>query len=298
MQKTLLFTIIVSAVMVCCTDKKSPSSSATDSLQIESLKQTPSKSNFTYQEGVMSGKFYLDSAATEVSSLLHDSTLHDLARTYAFGGTFRIDDFFPKSIHDTLQGVVMWFCYNPFDSNIKHKIFTSIEPRDTRTQSNRPLSPRLNIPDNTFPFRGSKTDIPSIKKFLIDHQIRPATNQTSPIDSSRVQTFMRYFNQYRLANPNPHGHPYVKYLGALFQNNKEKRTDTEGLLTRFVNQPGAEYVRYYLGYNENQGQNNNKIRIILVAVDGAGRNITRVEVPHATAFQEALLLQKSVPPGP
>jgi hypothetical protein len=272
--KTKSFTLIAIALLLCltnCGSKKSAESPTASSLS--ALADTTALST------EHSHKVTLDEAAVYISDFVRMPAIANLAG-YTLGGTYPVRHL--KIAPDSV-GIIFWFCFKPKAK----EIFPAVEQLKNLDTSNLPKQPSgkwLIRPDAPFKnIMGSSNSAAAVKSFLNNHSV--TLNTASKIESKSVMQYVQSFDSLLATMPDNNKEKYNKYPLSIFMENSKKEFD------HFLSRAGKNgYIRYYLGYDENEKPN--RIRVILIAADSLGRNITTLKNANDA------VLQKSVPPPP
>lgn len=234
-----------------------------------------------------SHKFPFDSAAVLVSDMLAIPALNKMAGTFAAGGTFPAELF---RVSPDSSGIILWHGFDP----ATNEIFLSLEQLksyDVYNLPKRPTGKKLIRSSSTFKSAATKQfDRTSVETYLRNEVI--TDNRVEEIDNATLQKHMNSFDSLLSTMPDSNGEKYNQYLFNFFHDNRD------GTFEKFLDQAGKNgYVRYYFGYDEKDKPN--RIRVILVAVDAQGRNVTSINTNGRTNDDgDGLTLQKSWPPPP
>jgi hypothetical protein len=284
----LFYLFATSAFMISC-NKQPSAESATEHTETESAVMAP----LSEEDSFVSVSFPVDCANKEIDALLKDSRIMGMAKDTAIGGTFlRKDEFFPYANPTLEDGVMLW--YNLMEIDNKKMLVLAAEPMDLR-QAKKNMVPRLKkltYPNEVFRFDPAVPFTIREEKHANFHEFNSVASIVSNAD---VATRQKHFEDLIYKKKTKYKTQFNKNSGLFFQNNADGE-HPKGLLWSLVNQPGVVGIRYYFAYKDDE-RRKDKIRVILVGVDNFGRNI----VPGRTDFDtatEALLIQKSIPPGP
>jgi hypothetical protein len=242
-------------------------------------------------------KFPLECANEEIQNFLSDAVLQGWAKDLALGGTFNLKEEFFSTPDGPADGVMMWFNLDNIRVDGKQTIVLAIEPGSKvgGVSPEQPRAKQLKYPDDVFTYDVTKPFRLEQHAPLIRHKLKEKETPLASINTRRA-SFIDIVN----ANANPrYGQPFNEHNGAFFQNNKDSADpfDTRGLLSRLLAQPGAVGVRYYLALKDDI-EYDDMIRIILVATDFNGNDIIYLKDPKDPKKKvDALILQKSIPPG-
>ncbi|MEO7991388.1 MAG: hypothetical protein ABI663_17685 [Chryseolinea sp.] len=291
MKKILLMVIVIMIAFSCRQKEAAKGSGDNDSVKL-STDET---------ERLLIGNIDLTEASQLISNFVGDTNQNEFLRTLsqnrALGGIFSIKNF-PKCSLNSNEAVVLWFCINNDPSDLKSPPFflsaemipdLSIYPNGSYPKE--PVSiDSLEFP-KTFtydPDDGASTK--DVRKFLIEHTMK--TKNLKKIHRDKVNAYKSGFQSLQDQIPHPGGGQYCKYPLAIFQNS-EIEVKTTGKkysfgVHAFLDQKPT-YIRYYFGYNKDEPEN--RIRVILFAVNAKGENI--IEQGRG---EPAIILQKSVPP--
>jgi len=232
-----------------------------------------------------SHKFPLDSAAILVSDMLLIPTLNKMANSFAAGGTFpaRLFRVSPDS-----SGIILWYGFDPHS----REVFLALEQLKNYDVANMPKYPtasKLVRSASIF----TRTITSPVDRLSIKTQFqneRITDNEVQSIDNATLRKRMNSFDSLLRTMPDGKGEKYNQYLFSFFHDSRD------GTFDNFLDQAGRNgYVRYYFGYDERDKPN--RIRVILVAVDADGRNVTSINAGGRTNDEgDGVTLQKSWPP--
>ncbi len=216
-----------------------------------------------------------------VSGILNQPVLKKIPSTYTLGGTFPAKLF---QLHPDSSAIILWFC---FKGGAKPELFLALEQLKKYDSANLPIHPtssKLSRPQIPFKDTNGTHNTPTeIERYIERHSI--TNNVSIPIANALAQRYISSFDSLMNTMRDSQGVKYNKYPFSIFEENSTRD------LKRFVDQAGANgFVRYYFAFDDKEKPN--RIRIVLVAVTAAGKNITKI----GTA--DALILEKSVPPPP
>lgn len=234
-----------------------------------------------------SHKIPFDSAALLVSNAFNMASVNKILSSYTFGGTFPAKLF---RVSPDSSGIILWSC---FKGGKQPEYFLALEQLKSYDVYNLPKAPTSkNLAKPLSLFKNADANLstaPAAKTFIENHAI--ARNGATSIDNATVVRNIKSFDSLMAATPDRNGKKYNEHPFAYF------RESTDGVFSKFLDQAGPNgFVRYYFAYDETEKPN--RIRVVLVAVDAAGKNITRASANGRTSEDEALFLQKSVPPPP
>lgn len=273
MKKNLLLLAFSIVLLAACSGNKKP---ATETAAADALLQAPAQAP-VIDLTKRSHKISLDSASLLVSNILNIPALNKVVSSYALGGTFPVKSFrvLPEN-----SGIILWSCVTEGKNPELFLALEQLKSYDTARLPKSPASQSLMRPQ--FLFKNAMTapyTAASARKFIEGHTI--TKNGELPITNGEVVNGMDGFNLLMGTMPER----YNKYPFSYF------RESEDGTFKQFLDQAGENgFVRYYFGFNETEKVN--LIRVILVAVDAAGKNITSIN------GGEALILQRSWPPPP
>jgi hypothetical protein len=231
-----------------------------------------------------SHQFPFDSTAVLISNMLAIPALNRMAGAFAAGGTFPAHLF---RVSSDSSGIILWYGFDPKTN----EVFLSLEQLKNYDVYNLPTGPagRTLIRPATFTNPAIKqVDRTSVRARLKSEVI--TTNEIREIDNTTLRRHMSSFDSLLSTMPDSKGVKHNQYLFSFFHNNRD------GVFEKFLDQAGKNgYVRYYFGYDEHDVPN--RIRVILVAVDAQGRNVTRINASGRTnGDEDAVTLQRSYPP--
>ncbi|GAB3219619.1 hypothetical protein J0A67_04795 [Algoriphagus aestuariicola] len=229
----------------------------------------------------MSYTISLNKAANLVLAFLKEPALKELAVTEAIGGTVSKDAI--KKYALVFKGSMGWYCRNLTGDTAFPKLFMAFEDGEYEV-AKVPSSPKkeeLTCPENTFVFERGH-DLASVKEMLLTDVHAPV------VDKSITRAEVNQFTN--LMPLDSAKKKYNVFPCSFFENRVNQDMDA------FFADPNVHGVRYYFGYdNSPTYQESNRIRVIFVGVDEAGRNILSVDDPDTKTAQ---LLQNSWPPPP
>jgi hypothetical protein len=224
----------------------------------------------------------IEKAGELISDLLSNSNpkVTDIT-SYALGGTFPAK---LLRVHPDSSGVLLWFC---FKGGAKPELFLALEQLKQYDPANLPqlpINPNLTRPQNPFKnTNGTQHSPADLVTFLKNHSVK--TNTSIPIKNLLVKKYVESFDSLMNQILDGNNKRYNDYNFSFFEENAAKNLKT------LVDQAGSNgFVRYYFGFDELEKPN--RIRVILVSVNSAGKNITTIN------GQNALIVQKSWPPPP
>ncbi len=210
-------------------------------------------------------KISLAEAATYISNLLNELPLRPIAQNIALGGTFGL----PSLPNQSNKGIMFWYNLERNASG-NDKVFavfqTYIDPLGNVGNVLPVGSNQLFQPDETFTYNGSTYDVATIENYISGH----STNNTpasSNITKQEVEDNIDTLVQYLPKDSN--GIIYNNRVHLFFEAD-DSFGDFYDLLTQNSSVAG---FRYYLGLDKSTPIPNNRIRLIMVAVDGNGANI-------------------------
>ena len=233
-----------------------------------------------------SHRFPFDSSALLVSNMLAIPALNRMAGSFAAGGTFPAYLF---RVSPDSSGIILWYGFDPKTN----EVFLSLEQLKKHDVYNLPKGPagRTLIRPATFTNAATNQfDKTSVKAHLKNEVI--TTNEVRENDNTTLRRRMNSFDSLLSTMPDSEGVKHNQYLFSFFHDSRD------GVFEKFLDQAGKDgYVRYYFGYDERDVPN--RIRVILVAVDAQGRNVTSINATGRTNGDgDALTLQRSFPPPP
>ncbi len=211
--------------------------------------------------------------------------LGHVAQNEALGGTISkpaIDGRSKELEGRVYTGNMAWFCYNYFYIPNYPKLFLAFEENNDYIRGQlipRPDSSNLRCPRENYVFTYDNTV--TVDELLKNH----VTPITEPIDQEVSRPMVeQYNNNYRIYSPAStlNYFPYGFFENELNQD-----------VNKFLNQPGLEYIRYYFGYGRKTEYENSRVRIILVGVDGSGKNMVPTSLKPDK--DDSIILQKSWP---
>jgi len=226
-----------------------------------------------------------------IYSFLRRQELEQVAKVEAIGGTVSknsLRNIIGSALEDTYEGAVAWLCRNNDHIPVPGfpSLFLAFESAqyDTRNVPAMPEDDELITPRNIFKFEGSITET-AIKKWLSEHTIDESGKEDGAISKTQVLKLINKMPNDPLASP------YNRYACGFFE------TRSSNSVRDFLNTDGLEAVRYYFGFEDRDASHvlSNRIRLIFVGVDGAGKNIMPRDGANILSYS---LLQNSWPPPP
>jgi hypothetical protein len=197
---------------------------------------------------------------------------------YNFGGTFPKDVIYTPG--ESYVGVRLWFCYDD-QGGPNRKLFLAAEKIPSfsfPTEQDEPFQQTLTTIDKSLSFH--PTGSVDLGDALYHIRKNPEPNgKTVPISKNDVIKFSKAFKLKMDSEPSMKDYINYTYCFFIFDNDK----DFEALLKP----TGADYVRYYFGFDSKS--KTNKIRVVLAAADANGK---------VFAKSSDIFLQKSIPPPP
>jgi hypothetical protein len=277
MKNNLLVLVFSIILLVACSGNKKPT---TETVVSDALLQAPAPVP-AIDLFKRSHKIPFDSAALLVSDALNNESLNKVLSSYSFGGTFPVKLF---RISPDSSGIILW---SSFKGGKKPEFYLALEQLKSYDTTNLPKAPTSkNLARPLLLFKNTMMkpyNTSSVKKFIESQTI--AKNGATSIDNASVVKNINSFDSLMAAMPDGNGKKYNEHPFSYF------RESTDGTFSKFLDQAGPNgFVRYYFAFDEKEKPN--RIRVILVAVDAIGKNITSIN------GSEALILQKSVPPPP
>ncbi|WP_026968053.1 hypothetical protein [Algoriphagus terrigena] len=226
-------------------------------------------------------KISLNDAANLILAFLKEPALKELAISEAIGGTVSRSAI--EKHYLLFKGCMGWYCRNLTGDTAFPKLFMAFEDGEYEVAKvpSSPKTEKLTCPENTFVYRRNH-DLESIKEMLLVDVHNPVVDKE--ITRSQVNQFT---NLLPLDNAKK---KYNVFPCSFFENRVNQDMDA------FFANRNVHGVRYYFGYdNSATHQESNRIRVIFVGVDQAGRNILSADEPDT---KRAQLLQNSWPPPP
>lgn len=219
---------------------------------------------------------YIDNFPAAIKPFFHEH----------LGGTVSADAFRRMVDISNFSGVMSWFCWDNLNP-LSPKLFLAFEGLSDFEMTEdpavvaalRPKTGDLIVPGNRFG-HSMPSDVSDIKTVLMDHQIFPLADDETLTDVEAWDRTVNYLDLPLILS-------YQKYGMSYFEN----KTGTKNYITNLVAASNVHYIRYYFGFSHDGFPN--RIRVLLVAVDDQGRNISEDSTGHETT-----LLQKSWPPPP
>jgi len=226
-------------------------------------------------------------AAKLISAFLNHPKLGSYAREKDLGGIFEKSVF---DLDDTRAGSLLWFCYNAKEPENRQLYLAASKVTGYTPAVTRDATDDLWKPYDFFRYTESSGSETEVLKYLESHQY--GAPGKSPLISQaevRIQTedFMKTF----LPNFDPDPRQLMEYSFCFFGEMSE-----DYQIRKLVTQPGVAGIRYYFGFQEKDEHGkeiNNKIRVIMVAIDIYGKNI----LGNKDAGDD-IMVERSFPPPP
>lgn len=193
-----------------------------------------------------------------------------------------------RSAEDKIfSGLLFWFCLDQSIPNV-NRLYLAVEPMYDFTYPKgqtefdntkwEPSLEKLLIPCQYFIksiYRNSSKEIENLLKIHTNTDFEKTEYlENKIINDDSIKFKNSFFNQFQT-------YPFAYFISEEHGNR---------YFENFFNSGAVKYVRYYFGFDD--GDFPNKIRLILVPVDGGGKNINN------TSIYSDYLLQKSWPPPP
>lgn len=228
-----------------------------------------------------------EEAAKYISDLLNHPKLGPYAIDNDLGGIFERSVF---ELDDTRAGALLWFCYNTKEPVDRQWYLAASKVTGYTPAITRQASGNLWKPYDYFRYSGPGTSVPEVVKFIEEHQYG-GPGKSPLVSQEDVWLQVEAFTKILLPTFDPDPAKLQKYSFSFFGEMSE-----DFQLRKMLAQPGAVGVRYYFGYEERNvfgREINNKIRVILVAIDQYGKNILSNKDGDGD-----LMIQRSFPPPP
>lgn len=228
-----------------------------------------------------------DEAVKLVHNFLYQSGLADIARDKAIGGIMHKASLQKKNPFIVFQGQMAWFCM-PNDTNSTYpKFFLAFEDGeyDCANVPSSPKSAKLILSREILTFSQPQPSISDVENFL-KSKFKIPTNPDGSISRQDCEKILSHVGA-DLSNNH-----YNKYFCGFFEN----RGLVSDEYSNFIDSPDLIYVAYFFGFDDSTDdyKNTNRIRIILMALDGNGQLL-----PAKKGLTNApRILQASWPPPP
>jgi len=227
-------------------------------------------------------------AAVMISAFLNQPNLGEYAIDKTLGGIFERSVF---ELDDTKAGALLWFCFNQKEPGDRQWFLAASKAGGYTPAVTREASDDLWKPYDFFKYTGASKDTTDVLTFIESHQYgAPGKSPVLPQAEARMQ--VEDFMTTLLPSFDPKPGQLMKYPFCFFG---EMSADFQ--IKKLLDQPGAIGVRYYFGYenkNEYGYEINNKIRVILVAIDKYGKNILLGNKDG----DGDIMIEKAFPPPP
>ncbi len=235
----------------------------------------------------LSHRINRDEAARLVAAYLNHPNLGPYATQSNLGGLFDLSVF---HLSPDDAGSLLWYCYDEKESPGKQLYLAASKASGYTPSVTKEATDDLWKPYDYFRYTGSGTTEADVLKFITGHTYGKA-GMSPKVPQKQVRQQSSDFMTEWLPQMDSDPSHLMKYSFGFFG---EMSSDFQ--IRKLIAQPGAVGVRYYFGLEEKDSEGieiNNKIRVILVAVDEFGKNIL-----SGTRDDDELMLQKSFPPPP
>lgn len=279
--RRLLTALIAIAIFISCGRQGSQTSEPPDTVGAESLASTQATPHR------LSSIISREEAAKLISAFLNHPKLGPYGVDKNLGGIFEKSVF---DLDDTRAGSLLWFCYNTKEPVEKQWYLAASKVTGYTPAVTREASDDLWKPYDYFKYTGSSTGIPEVLKFIESHQYG-APGKSPLVPQAEVRIQVEDFMQILLPTFDPDPARLQKYSFSFFGEMSE-----DFQIRKLLAQPGVAGVRYYFGYEEKDEYGmeiNNKIRVILVAIDQYGNNVL-----GDRGDDDDIMIQRSFPPPP
>lgn len=244
------------------------------------MENQPCQPNRTYE-------INFDEAVKLVHNFLHQSGLPDIAKDKAIGGIMHKASLQKKNPSIVFQGQMAWFCM-PNDTNSTYpKFFLAFEDGeyDCANVPSGPKSEKLMFSRELLNFSQEKPSIVDVRNFL-NSGFNIPRNPDESISREDCKAMRSHVGL------DSSGNHYNKYFCGFFEN----RGLVSDEYSKFIDNPDLKYVAYFFGFDDSTDdyKNTNRIRIILMALDGNGQLVQ--EASELTSAPR--ILQASWPPPP
>ncbi len=206
-------------------------------------------------------RIFFSDAADLVLNFCMDNDLGFRASKQALSGIIKLDNIRLAPV----TGLVAWNCYNPGVYQKFPELFVAFEDFPaTQVEPNRtkPMQAKLWCTKDPWVYNGAKTK--QAIEALLRKQAQFPVQPNNEITNGQVEILGRIFTQAIINEDNERCNEFPFMT---FDNNLDR--DFEDFLDQCPVDP--VYIRYYFGYSD--GEQSNKIRVILVPVNAQGVNI-------------------------
>ncbi|MCA1764421.1 MAG: hypothetical protein ABR574_05975 [Cryomorphaceae bacterium] len=208
-------------------------------------------------------------AQTLIENFVNHPILGDIALNKAVSGTIDKNSFQtqeePKP--GLWSGKMAWYCWDTNSPYVYHSFFLAFEQFNNYNSNAAPGQPEhleLQIANKQHTFTPGQ----SVGDMLLNEQhalLNPINFKLSrAVVNSCVQSFGTDFPKDQ-SNAPFNTHPFG------FFNNNSPSGGGQSEWEAFIGQPGLVAIRYYFGFDGSE--TTNKIRVILVGVNGSGKNM-------------------------
>jgi hypothetical protein len=226
-------------------------------------------------------------AAKLMSAFLNHPKLGSYAVQKNVGGIFERSVF---ELDDTKAGALLWFCYDAKESEEKQWYLAATKVTGYTPAVTRDATDELWKPYDFFKYTGPGTSVPDVIKFIETHQYGEP-GKSPVVSAAEVRVQVEDFMKVLLPTFDPDPEKLQKYPFTFFGEMSE-----DFQIRKLLAQPGAVGIRYYYGYQETDDNGkdlNNKIRVIMCAIDQYGKNILGTKGDDGD-----IMIEKSFPPPP
>ncbi len=227
-------------------------------------------------------QFPVNSSVKLMFSMVSAAQTGQLSADFGWGGSFPASAF---KVAAANQGVLLWYCFKP---GADPKLFLALEQLreyDPYNLPTHPISSELTVP--TAIFQANPTTLSSendVRDYLRQESGDRAGWETMPAE--QVSRYVASADSLFGRHPDHNGEKYNNYMFGFFS------ARHEAAFNAFVESAGENgYIRYYFGYDERDRPN--RVRIILMAVNARGTNLTMARVSNDSSS-----MQRSWPPPP
>lgn len=235
---------------------------------------------------------YSYSEAAKFLDNLNPASYPAAKEKYLAGGTFEIDEISKWVNTEGFSGLMFWFGLN---LEYAPHYFVGVEPEynfvydEKQVNNYSPKNQYILVSGNPFSYQE-----PTNRDFenFLRTDIQSVQNQDFYIDKAEMNNFIASFFKEGFYQK------FQKYSMAYFHDEIEEENQFifKNVFKFFLNQGNVKYIRYYLGFSEEDSPQ--FLRLILVPVDSNGCNLNLIKDGFFVGFSEPQTLQRSWPPPP
>lgn len=208
-------------------------------------------------------------AETLIENFVNHPILGDIAVNKAISGTVDKNSFQPQEDPKPgkWSGKMAWYCCGDNSPYACHSFFLAFEQFNNYDSGAAPSQPQhleLQIANEQHTFSPGQ----SIKDMLLQDQRALLNPMNFKLSRAEVNTYIQsYASDFPKDENNApfNTHPFG------FFNNNSPSSGGQSEWEAFIGQPGLVAIRYYFGYDGSE--TTNRIRVILVGVNGSGKNM-------------------------